>query len=113
MKLVRLLSVVFLGLSLTACGILVPSTRGDKVDITALETAKFCETTKSELIGLIGEPRQIGSQSGYRTASWFYSLLWLSKSEVQNVVAFFDDDNKLVDYAVNPIGLVQVNNRCK
>jgi outer membrane protein assembly factor BamE (lipoprotein component of BamABCDE complex) len=113
MKFIKALTIGAVSLNITACGIFIPMSNGDHVDLSKLDTVKVCETTKSEVVNLLGEPTQRGSQSGYNTMTWSYSRVFLMKGETQHVVSFFDKNNTLVDYTVNPVGLVEVNNQCK
>jgi outer membrane protein assembly factor BamE (lipoprotein component of BamABCDE complex) len=113
MKFIKALTIGAVILNITGCGILIPMSNGDQVDVSKLDTVKVCETSKSEVVRLLGEPTQRGSQSGYDTMTWLYSRVFLMKGETQHVVTFFDKNNVLVDYTINPVGLVDVNNTCQ
>jgi outer membrane protein assembly factor BamE (lipoprotein component of BamABCDE complex) len=113
MKFTKALTIGAISLNMTACGIFIPMTNGDHVELSQLDKVEVCKTTKTEVVNLVGEPSQRGSQSGYNTMTWHYSKIFLMKPETQHVVAFFNKKNLLVDYSVNPVGLVEVSDQCK
>lgn len=113
MKIIKALATGAIYLNITACGILIPMSNGDHVELSQLDKVEVCKTTKSEVVSLLGEPSQRGTQSGFSTMSWSYSRIFLMSGETQHVVSFFNKKNILVDYAVNPVGLVEVNNQCE
>lgn len=103
-------------LSLTGC-MMSPMreiTQGVKIDTNKFSEVVACETNKTDLIGLFGAPMQEGRQSGYSTLSWSYVRASFSgPRESQYVIAFLNNDSNIVDYAINPVGLVQVTDNCK
>ncbi len=106
------------GCALSPMGGVKEMTQGVKIDTRKFESVEFCSTQKPDLIELIGQPQQQGVQSGYSTVTWKYAKVSIGfgspgSSESQFVVAFFNDQLKLVDYAINPVGLVQVTDNCK
>jgi len=104
MKKVVLSSIALL--ILTSC-----ASVGNKIDVSKLNKVENCKTTKSELISLIGEPERTGRQNGYNTMTWEYAKASLVGNENQYIVVFLNN-NVVVDYAVNPVGVVQVNDTC-
>ena len=89
-------------------------THGEKIDLNKFDSLKLCVATKPEVFALVGYPRQQGRRNGYKTATWQYAKLSFSgPQDSQHIIAFFDDSEKLVDYVVNPVGLVQVTDNCK
>jgi hypothetical protein len=73
---------------------------------------KKCQTTKAELRDLLGKPRQEGIQGGYTTLQYNYAFVIVGSYTQKSAVIFLDDNNVVVDYALNPVGLVEVNNQC-
>ncbi len=111
----KLLSKLFLFLCvfyLSSCGIFIPVSMGDKIENETLNKFKVCETTSMQMQELAGEPFQRGNQSGYATMRWNYSSMSAFSQEYQTVIAFFNRENVLIDYSVNPVGLVVVNDQC-
>lgn len=109
-KLVVLAAVLLSGCAMSPMNEMI---QGKKVDTDKFNEFKVCETTKDTVISSIGEPQQMGRQSGYNTVSWYYGRVSFSSgSETQNVLAFFNNENVLVDYAINPVGLVEIVDKC-
>lgn len=91
-------------LALTGC-----ASMGTELDLSKLDTFKTCQTSKSEMVEVFGKPLQVGRQSGYKTAKWFYSYVgFFQDFENQNVIAFYNDDNIMVDYLLNPVGSAEI-----
>jgi hypothetical protein len=90
-------------------------THGKKIDTSKLKMMVACETKKSELIKLFGKPSQEGRQSGYDTLIWNYLRASFSDGahESQYVIVFLNDHSTVIDYALNPVGLVQISDNCK
>lgn len=106
MKKVVLSSIVLMTLS--GC-----ASMGNKIDTNKFDGVSICKTTKSELISLFGEPERSGRQSGYNTLNWQYAHASFLGSESQNVIAFLNNDNVIVDYVINPVGLnVEPTDKC-
>lgn len=92
------------------------ATMGTEIDLSKLDAFKACQTTKSQMVDAFGKPFQVGKQSGYKTARWFYSYAdFFENFETQNVIAFYDEDNVMVDYLLNPVGTAEIHpvDKCK
>lgn len=81
---------------------------GSKIDEQQLNKVETCKTTESEILKLFGNPWNKGFQSGYKTLNWQYASI----SGTQNIIVFVNKNNLIVDFLVNPVGLVQVNDAC-
>ncbi len=82
---------------------------GTKIDENLLSKIENCKTTKSEILELFGEPWRTGFQNGYKTMNWQYA----SFEGSQNYFVFLNKEGIIVDQAMNPVGLVQINDTCK
>jgi hypothetical protein len=102
--------------SLTGCALSPMGTNsvGRKIDTTKFNEVQVCKTSKSELIGIFGAAEREGRQNGYNTLNWQYaSVSFGGKGESQNVIVYLNNENVIVDYAINPVGLnFQPTDKC-
>lgn len=116
MWIMKILAISATILALSGCALspMNDLTQGVKIDTNKFDSIELCNTKKSKVVELIGAPQQEGRQSGYRTASWSYAKASFSGGhESQYVIAFFNNESNIVDYAINPVGLVQITDNCK
>lgn len=89
---------------------------GRKIDVSQFDKVKLCKTTKTELLTLFGNPKTYGRESGFTTMYWEYAsapLLFVgSDSATQEVIVYLNDDNIIIDYAINPASIHQPSNNC-
>ena len=71
-----------------------------------------CKTSESKVRELFGKPYKEGVQSGYKTLKWYYSMATFGYATTKTLIVFINDDGVIVDYALNPTGLVQVMDKC-
>jgi len=113
MKLKKSLAISIISLNMTACGLFIPMTQGERVEPSQLDKVKICKSSKSEVVEMFGEPSQRGVQSGYSLMTWVSYKMMYGKPDTQVVHAFFNKDNLLVNYVVNPVATVDINDQCK
>jgi hypothetical protein len=73
---------------------------------------KKCQTTKAELRELLGKPRQEGIQAGYKTLQYNYALAIVGSFTTKSAIVFLNSSDVVVDFALNPVGLVEVRDEC-
>lgn len=86
------LMIVAAMLALTAC-----ATRGQKFEMTDVESFQPGVTTYEEVVDKLGKPRaQNFTQDGGKSATWVYARASLAGSESRGTRLLFDKDGKLV-----------------
>jgi outer membrane protein assembly factor BamE (lipoprotein component of BamABCDE complex) len=113
MKFKKALVISAISLNMAACGLFIPMTQGERVDPSQFDKIQICKSNKSEVVEMFGEPSQRGAQSGYGLMTWISYKMMYGKPDTQVVHAFFNKNNLLVNYVVNPVAAVEINDQCK
>ena len=85
---------------------------GTWVDEANLPQVRLCETTRSEVIKLFGEPFTRGLVENFQFWHWSYARDLGTDIQVQDLYITMDRHNLVVDLAYNPPESYYPKNRC-
>jgi len=117
--------ILLVAAALVALGACATRTQmGRKFTTEDVMKIQICHTTRADLISMFGEPIREGAQSGLLTLTWQYADVtydpWHPGDYVRNVqkgtgtlIAFLNQQGTVVDYAYNPAGQVEAEDRCQ
>ena len=87
---------------------------GSKFDMDKIQNIKRCTTTEKEIRDMFGKPYEKGIQSGYSTLTyWYSSVNAFGKTTNDKLIIFINNAGIVVDYTLNPTGLVEILNNCR
>lgn len=88
-------------------------TAGRDFNQNDLSRIKRCQTNRSEVLSILGKPFNEGMQNGYKTMQWQYASASFSEQISKHAIVFLNNDDVVVDVALNPVGLIDITDNCQ
>ena len=118
----KVLNYAFMLLVVMSCASIKYGNKFSDKDVLKIQK---CMSKKADLEQIFGEPFRTGIQSGYQYSLWSYSdtsinpfsstdtIMRNSAKNRKDLFVFFNQNDIVVDYALNPTGTVQIIDNCK